>query len=135
MAVIKHDVVCTITEVYGTLASAAEDMKCLAVFAEKRLSDLPDVPTVNEVLEKMDLEPISPLSNFRFYMVKKSMKEQYPKRWEMLTEALKKANLNPEYQKRMKQQKLKIIWIGPKETTEQIHEADQVLQKFSQFWK
>ena len=135
MAVIKKDVACTITEVYGTLAAAAADMKCLAIFGNKRLPELPDVPTINEVMKDMGLKKMPALSNFRFFMVKKGFKEKYPKRWDMLVKALAKACQNPEYKALMKQQKLVITWSGPKETTEEIYESNKVLQVFAHFWK
>lgn len=135
MAVVKQDVVSTISEVYGTLASASEDLRCLAVFADKRLEDVPDVPTVNEVMQEMALEPLPSLSNFRFFMVKKSFKQEFPDRWEMLVEALSKAAQNPEYQEMMAKQKLKVVWSGPADTEKTVYDADAVLQQFSSFWK
>ena len=135
MAVIKKDVICTITEVYGTMASAAADMKCLAIFGAKRLPELPEVPTINEVMKKMSLKPMPALSNFRFFMVKKGFKKKYPKRWDMLVKALANACQNPEYQALMKKQKLVITWTGPKKTTEEIYESNKVLQVFAHFWK
>ena len=135
MAVIKKDVACTITEVYGTLAAAAADMKCLAIFGNKRLAELPDVPTMNEIMKEMKLKSVPAASNFRFFMVKKGFKEKYPERWDMLVKALAKACQNPEYQALMKQQKLVITWSGPKETTEEIYESNKVLQVFAHFWK
>ena len=134
MAVIKNDVVCTITEVYGTLASAAEDMRCLAVFGEKRLAELPDSPTINEVMKKMGLAEMPSLSNSRFFMVKKGFKDKYPDRWAMLAKALGKAVQNPEYVDMMAKQKLKISWQGPEATQKAIAEAHQVLQPFAHFW-
>jgi len=135
MAVIKNDVTCTITEVYGTLASAAADMKCLAAFSEKRLSDLPDVPTANEVMQEMGLKQLPSLTNFRFFMAKKEFKEKYPDRWEMLAEALGKAARNPEYVEMMAKQKLKIVWQGPEATRKAISDAHEVLQPYAHFWK
>jgi len=135
MAVVQNDVVCTITEVYGTLAAAAEDMKCLAVFANARLPELRDVPTINEIMKDMGYKPMPPMSNFRFFMVKKDFKGKYPDRFEMLVKALEKANKNPEYLDVMGKQKLKITWEGPAATKKQIVESDEVLQKFEKFWK
>ena len=135
MAVIKNDVMCTITEVFGTLAAAAEDMKCLAVFGDKRLAALPDVPTFNEVMKDMGLEGIPPLSNFRFFMVKKAFKAKYPDRFKALTKALEKASQNPEYVEIMAKQKLKIDWQGPEQTKAAIYDAHKTLVPFAHFWQ
>lgn len=135
MAVIKNDVLCTITEVFGTLASAAADMKCLAVFGDKRLEALPNTPTFNEVMKDMGLTGIPPLSNFRFFMVKKAFKAKYPDRFKALVEALKKASTNPEFVEIMAKQKLEIDWQGPEQTTAAIYEAHNTLKPFAHFWQ
>lgn len=135
MAVIKNDVMCTVTEVYGTLAAAAEDMRCLAVFGNKRLPELPDTPTFNELMKEMGLKSIPPLSNFRFFMVKKAFKAKYPDRFKALAEALGKAAKNPEYIKMMATQKLKVSWEGPAETKAAVYESNQTLQPFASFWQ
>jgi tripartite-type tricarboxylate transporter receptor subunit TctC len=135
MGVIKKEVVCTITEVYGTLASASEDMRCLAVFGDKRLPELPEVPTINEVLGEMGAKPMPALSNFRFFMVKKGFKENHPDLFEVLEKAMAKASLNPEYQKIMNNLKLKIQWKGSAETTEAVKKAHETLLPFAVFWQ
>jgi len=135
MAVVKKDVVSTITEVHGTLASAAADMKCLAVFDNKRVADIPDVPTINEVMKEMGYKPMPSLSNFRFFFVKKGFKNKYPDRWNELSKALVKTIKNPEYQKIMTSQKLKISWKDSETAQKEVREADKVLQQFAEFWR
>ncbi|MBW1648841.1 MAG: hypothetical protein JRJ72_12195 [Deltaproteobacteria bacterium] len=135
MGVVKKEVVFTITEVYGTLASAAEDMRCLAVFDDERLPDLPDVPTMNEVLQEMGAKPIPALSNFRFFMVKKGFKESHPDQFRMLEEAMRKACQHPEYQDMMNKQKLKVEWIGSEKTTAAMAKTHETLMPFASFWK
>lgn len=135
MGVVKKEVVSTIVEVYGTLASTSEDMRCLAVFDDKSLPELPDVPTINEVLAEMKGRPMPSLTNFRFFMVKKEFMQKYPQRSEMLEKAIARASLNPEYQKIMSNQKLHIQWKGSAATTEIIEKAHKTLEPFAGFWR
>ena len=135
LAVIKNEVNCTISEVYGTLAAAAADMRCLAVFSDKRLPELPDVPTVKELMQAMGVKPIPALSNTRFFLVKKSFRAKHPDRWEMLTATMARAASNPEFIQLMAKQKLKVIWKGPEATRTAVENSHEVLMPFAAFWQ
>ncbi len=135
MAVIRQDVVFTLTDLFGTISAVGEDLKPLAIFAEKRADSLPEVPTINEVMDEMGLSHIPDLNNFRFFMVKKSFRENYPNRWLMLEKALSAAVQNPEYIKSMAKQNIDISWKNAVQTGAKVRDADKVLQQFSYFWK
>jgi putative tricarboxylic transport membrane protein len=135
MAVIKDEVDFTVTEVHGTLAAAAEDMACLAVFAKDPVPEVPDVPLINSVMKQAGKEPLPPLSNSRFFLVKTEFRKTYPERFDMLNAAIEKAFQNPEFVSMMKKQKLEISWMTPDETRAEVYAADDVAQKFSEFWK
>ncbi|MCG8335239.1 MAG: tripartite tricarboxylate transporter substrate binding protein [Proteobacteria bacterium] len=135
MAMIKQETDFAVSEFYGTAAAAGEDLKCLGVFAESRLSDFPEVPTINEVLQQMNLKPIDPLYNFRFLMVKKSFRQKYPDRWKMMADAIAKAIQNQDYKAQMSKQNIKISWMNAAQTKNLIETTDAVLQTYSEYWK
>jgi len=135
MAVIKQEVDFTVTEIHGTLAAAAEDMACLAVFAKKPVAEVATVPLINDIMKAMGKEPLPALSNTRFFLVKPQFRKTYPERFDMLNAAIEKAFKNPELVDIMKKQKLDVSWMTPEETKAEIHESDAVAQQFAQFWK
>jgi tripartite-type tricarboxylate transporter receptor subunit TctC len=135
MAVIKEEVDFTVTEIHGTLAAAAEDMACLAVFAKKPIPEVPNAPLINDKMKAMGKEPLPAISNSRFFHVKSEFRKQYPDRFEQLDQALEKAFKNPEFVDMMKKQKLDIYWMSPAETKTEIYESNEVAKKFAAFWK
>jgi|GEM_PF-389579 len=135
MAVISGDVDFTVTEVHGTLAAAKGDMKCLGVFAEEKVDAVPETPTVNSQLAKMGRETLPEMSNFRFIMVKKPFKEDYPERWDILVEAFKNALQNPELKAQAAEQSLAVVWKGPEEAAEAMENSHELLTEFKEFWQ
>ena len=135
MAVIKKEVDFTVTEIHGTLAAAAEDMACLAVFAKKPVPEVANVPLINDKMKALRMAPLPTISNTRFFLVKPAFRKTYPDRFNMLNNAIEKAFKNPELVAIMKKQKLDISWMSPDETKAEIYESDAVAQKFAQFWK
>jgi putative tricarboxylic transport membrane protein len=135
MAVISGDVDFAVTELFGTRAAAAADLKPLCIFDTTRAtSAYPEVPTVNEVMKKMGLSPMPVVSNFRFYLVKKGFKQKYPDRWNALVKALEKASADPEFKDILSKQKLEVTWKGPEECQKAVEESNQFCQQFKQFW-
>jgi putative tricarboxylic transport membrane protein len=135
MAVIKEEVDFTVTEVYGTLAAASEDMTCLAVFSKKPTPEIPKVPIINKVMEQLKKEPLPAISNTRFFLVKAEFRKAYPDRFDMLNKALEKAFHNPEFVEMLKKQKLDVSWMNPADTKAEVYEADAIAQRFAEFWK
>jgi tripartite-type tricarboxylate transporter receptor subunit TctC len=135
MAVIKEEVDFTVTEIHGTLAAAAEDMACLAVFAKNPIPEVPKAPLINDKMKAMGKEPLPTISNSRFFHVKSEFRKQYPDRFEQLDKALEKAFKNQEFVDLMKKQQLDIAWMNPAETKAEIYESNAVAQKFADFWK
>jgi putative tricarboxylic transport membrane protein len=135
MAIIAGDCDFTVTEVYGTLAGAGQDMRALAVVDDDPLPELPKVPALNDVLKKMGVAPIPDLSNTRFFLVKKGFREKYADRWSMLLQALEKVHKNPEFKAMMAKQKLEITWKDAEATKKSIVESDKICQKYAQYWK
>ncbi|MCU0561488.1 MAG: tripartite tricarboxylate transporter substrate binding protein [Desulfobacterales bacterium] len=135
MAVLKEEVDFTVTEIHGTLAAAAEDMTCLAVFAKKPVPEVPHAPLISDVMKAIGKDALPAISNTRFFHVKTEFRKQYPERFEMLNKALENAFKNPEFVDIMKKQQLDVAWMTPAETKTEIHESHAVAQQFADFWK
>jgi len=135
MAVISGDVDFSVSDLYGTVAAAADDMKMLAIFEKERLKEYPEVPTINEVMKDMNYERMPILSNFRFYFVKRGFKQKFPDRWNTLVSAMERTCQNPELLEMMKKQNLTIHWKGPEEATEIIKESHDAAMRFKEYWK
>lgn len=135
MAVVSGEVDFTITEVFGTLAGAGDDMKMLCVFDKQRLPQFANVPTINEVVKEMGYSEFPALSNFRFFFVKKGFKEKYPDRWEMLVAALEKSFNNPELKEISSKQQLDLVWKGPDFAKNAVLESSQTIIKYKDDFK
>jgi tripartite-type tricarboxylate transporter receptor subunit TctC len=135
LAVIKEEVDFTVTEISGTLAAAAEDMACLAVFDKEPVAEVPKSPPINDIMKAMGKDPLPVISNTRFFLVKTAFRKKYPERFDMLDAAVKKAFHNPEFVELMNKQQLGVSWMTPAETKNEIYESDKVAQEFSEFWK
>ena len=135
LALISGDVDFGISEFYGTRAGAGDKLRPLCVITSSRLPNFPNVPTLNETLQKMGLEPIPDMANFRFFIVKKGFKEKYPERWNMIVKALKAACKDTKFQDMMTKQKLQVTWKGPDDCRSEVIETHEVLKQFAEFWK
>lgn len=135
MALLAGDTDFIVSELFGTRAAAEADLRPIGIFEKNRINFYPDVPTINQVMEKMGLKPMPLLSNFRFYMVKKGFKQKYPDRWDTLVKALKKASADPEYKIILSKQKLEATWKGPSECEKAVAESYQYCEKFKEFFK
>jgi len=135
IALVAGDIDFAVTELYGTRAAAEADLRPICVFDTSRIAVYPEVPTVNEVMQKMGLKPMPVVSNFRFYLVKKGFKQKYPDRWDTLVKALEKASANPEYKTILSKQKLEATWKGPKECEKAVRESYQYCDQFKEFFK
>jgi tripartite-type tricarboxylate transporter receptor subunit TctC len=135
MAIVSGECDFTITEVYGTLASAAEDMTALAVLSEEKIPELPRAPLLNEVLKKMGLKPMPDLSNTRFFLVKKGFKQKHPDRWKMLLAAMEKAHANEEFKSMMAKQKLDVTYRDEATTEKTVRESHKVGMEYAKYWE
>ncbi len=135
MALLAGDVDFIVSELFGTRAAAEADLRPLCIFEKNRMAFYPQVPTINEVMGKMSLKPMPLVSNFRFYLVKKGFKQNYPDRWNTLVKALEKASAYPEYKVILSKQKLEATWKGPGECEKVVAESYQYCEKFKEFFK
>lgn len=107
----------------STLTSSINNEKILALWAETRNPAIPDVPTLRELFKK-DLPFVG---TSRFVGVHSSMKEKYPKRYQILLSTLEKTHKNPEYQQALKNSGRDMVtyWFGPEESNRLNHELHE----------
>ncbi len=135
IALLAGEIDFIVSELYGTRAAAEADLKPIGIFEKSRMALYPEVPTINEVMEKMGLKPMPIVSNFRFYLVKKGFKQKYPDRWDMLIKSLEKASADPEYKVILSKQKLEATWKGPSECAKAVAESFKYCEQFKEFFK
>lgn len=90
-------------------------VKFVAFFSEKRLPDLPDVPTVNEVLKEFgggdNAVPV--LNGVRFLAVNKKVKEDHPERYKKLVAALERVANDDGFNKWAQRSGYETSWVPP----------------------
>lgn len=108
----------------GVVTALRNGDRVLLVMGSERAVELPDVPTVNEILQK----PINLGGTTIFLAVKRSMKEKHPDRFAWLLEAFEKTIDTPGYRQEAKEAGMenKTIWLGPEKSdlmNREIHAA------------
>lgn len=103
------------------LLSQVEGAKPLLVFSHERDENHPDVPTVNEVLEKHG-EPM-PIMNtgLRALAVSASFRENHPDRYEILLNALERVYAREDAIAEFDKGDVGSRWLGPDKTSEEVH--------------
>lgn len=110
--------------------SIKEFIRPLAVASDTRLDEW-DAPTLNEVLEARDLEPVPTLvGSMRGLAAHAEFKQDYPERFEKFSAAYEKVLSDPDFKAQLKEQQIGSDWLGPEKTTEIINNNYEILQRF-----
>lgn len=90
-------------------------VKFVAFFSDKRLPDLPDIPTVNEVLKEFGAgdNAVPALNGVRFLAVNKKVKENHPERYKKLVAALERVANDKGFKKWAKRSGFETTWVPP----------------------
>ncbi|OLO27866.1 hypothetical protein BTR23_18820 [Alkalihalophilus pseudofirmus] len=124
------------TDVEGTLAGAGDDLRPLAIFNEEPYEHAPEIPLINEELANMGHDVSFPaISNMRFIQVKQEFKEQYPDRWEILSEAFQNAVENPEFIEWGTAQSMYLNWTNEEETNKFLSESIEVIRSYEDLFQ
>jgi len=93
------------------------ELKFIGFFSHSRLPDLPDVPTINEVLAARGFSggTVPELKSFRFLAVNRQVKTDYPDRYQKLVSALQRVSQNGAFKAWAEQAGFKIQWVDPDE--------------------
>ena len=105
--------------------SAKDELRGLAMLAEKREPSWPEVPTLKEALPELDV-PI--IGSWQGLIIKREVAEQHPDRYETLVKGFDEIFRSPEYQKIASQYMWELDLRDPKE-------FDEMLKKEYEFMK
>lgn len=113
---------------------ARDFIRPLAVFRKSPHPDW-DAPPVLDALKPLKIKIPIVLGSMRGMATSAAFKKNHPERFEKLVNAYKATLEDKNVQKFMKRSKIGAEWIGPEETTAQIHEMFKVFQKYKSHFK
>ncbi len=105
-------------------------MKPVAVFNESRLPVLPDVPTVNEVLNSDGITVDFVPSSMRGLITYADLKEKHPDQYERLHSAYEKVLHDPAFIAKAEKQGIGADWLGPEKSLAEIKAAYAILDRY-----
>ncbi|MGB5918133.1 tripartite tricarboxylate transporter substrate binding protein [Arcobacter sp.] len=107
-----------------------EFIKPLAIVKDKRVKQW-DAPTLNEAIEPLGFQVPVFNGSTRGFAVRKEFKEKYPKRYEKLTNAIKRTLARKDVQKFLKSNDIGYTWTGPEESNRLIQESYDIFKSYS----
>jgi tripartite-type tricarboxylate transporter receptor subunit TctC len=107
-----------------------EFIKPLAIVKDKRVKQW-DAPTLNEAIEPLGFQVPVFNGSTRGFAVRKEFKEKYPKRYEKLTNAIKRTLARKDVQKFLKSNEIGYTWTGPEESNRLIRESYDIFKSYS----
>lgn len=114
--------------------SIREFLTPLAIFKGDRHSSW-DVPTVNEAVKELGFEVPLFVGSTRGFAVNAKVKQKYPKRYEILVEAIKKTLAKKEVQKFLKKSKIGGVYTGPEKSNKLLRDSFEVYKKYGYLLK
>ena len=130
-AVAGDNVTFTLTSAKGSLG-IADLINPLAIHNENGNPDWPNVPYLNDVLEKEYGVTVPGIGNtFAGLVAQASFKEKHPERFEVLAQAYKAMLESAEYQAAAKEADLGHDWIGPEASKQILDEGFEVMSTFA----
>ncbi|MEM6640192.1 MAG: tripartite tricarboxylate transporter substrate-binding protein [Pseudomonadota bacterium] len=89
------------------------------------------VPTLNQALAPLGLRaPVLP-GTIRGFATSRAFKDQYPERFAVLVEALKRATTDAQLQSELQRAEIGGRWIGPDASTETMRETFDIFKNYS----
>lgn len=105
-------------------------IKPLAIISTKR-SKRWDAPTLNEVLYETGITMPIIKGSIRGIAVSRKLKEQYPERYEILENSIKKVLAKKKVQKELKSRNIGYSWVGPEKSTKILEESLEEYKKYN----
>lgn len=109
-----------------------ENIRTLAVFSDERDPQW-DVPTVNEALKPLGFQVPLVSGSMRGFAVQKSFEKKHPKRYAFLVQTFLKILAKKEVQKKLRNEHIGGVWIGPKKSQQLIHDSFNVYKQHAHF--
>jgi tripartite-type tricarboxylate transporter receptor subunit TctC len=110
--------------------SIREFLTPLAIFKEDRHSQW-DIPTVNEAVKELGFQVPFFSGSMRGFAVNAKMKTEYPERYALLVEAIKKTLAQKEVQKFLARSDIGGTWTGPEKSNAILLNSFEVYKKYS----
>ena len=115
----------------GTLSIVEGVGRPIVLLTKKRHPLAPNIPTINEVLEK--IKPgvkIPDINSLFFTAVHREVKEKYPERYDLLVKMYESTMENPEYKKIAEKGKWRPIWFKAKVGEKMLRERSDVADTY-----
>ena len=108
----------------GINTALRNDEKILLIMGDERNKAFPDVPVLNELIDK----PVNANGTYQFVAVHSTLKSKYPERYQLLLDSLTKTWNSDEFQSALKEIGMDKIasWQGPEESAllnRKVHET------------
>ena len=115
----------------GGCISMGEKARVLAVDNTQGTKLWPDVPTLNEVLEKYDAS-VPAVGSIRFWMVRSELEKEYPQRYQILLETYEKAMNNENFIKELKEKGFYDVTqvMSPESANEMMVEVNKLVNEY-----
>ncbi len=124
------------SDIEGTLAGAGDDLRPLAIFSDEPYEHSPDVPLINDEMERIGYETSFPtVSNMRFIQVKSEFKENYPERYEILEEAIANVAQGDEFIQWGENQSMYLTWIPEDEAQDTLSQTIEVIYQYEDLFQ
>jgi tripartite-type tricarboxylate transporter receptor subunit TctC len=114
--------------------SIREFLTPLAIFKAQRHPKW-DIPTVNEAIKPLGFQVPIFSGSMRGFAVNAKLKRKYPKRYEILVNAIKKTLAKKTVQKFLKKGQIGGVWTGPEKSNKLLQETFEVYKKYGYLLK
>jgi len=101
----------------------------VAVFNDTRIPEIPDTPTVNELLKPDGITVEFVPSSMRALITYADLKEKHPDQYARLHDAYKKVLHDPDFIAKAKKQGIATDWLGAEQSLEKIKAAYAIFDK------
>jgi putative tricarboxylic transport membrane protein len=105
-------------------------IKAVGLFNDVRIAELPDTPTVNEILQSEGITATFVPSSMRALVLYADLKEKHPDQYDRLRGAYEKVLRDPEFVAKAKKQGVATDWLGPEKSLEQIKAAYAIFDRY-----
>jgi tripartite-type tricarboxylate transporter receptor subunit TctC len=105
-------------------------IKAVGLFNDARIPELPDTPTVSEVLQSEGITATFVPSSMRALVLYADLKEKHPDQYDRLRGAYEKVLHDPEFLAKAKKQGVGTDWLGPEKSLEQIKAAYAIFDRY-----
>jgi tripartite-type tricarboxylate transporter receptor subunit TctC len=100
----------------------------LALFWPKPVAEYPNVPSINDVLKKHNVQ-VPNAGSVRFFATHTELKKKYPERWKFLVDSFHKlVNEHEGFKAYCDQAKIGREWYGPEKSTQLVMESHEIFK-------